>query len=142
MKPTTEETDLWIALNRAHRRIHLDMEARLHANGLPPLRWYDILWSIEKAGQDGVKAFELKNSLLFDQSNLSRILAKMEQQVLIEQKAWQQDRRAKILTITEAGRQLRYKMWGVYGNAIHMHMRDLLDDPGNSDLIGILHARY
>lgn len=101
------------------------MEAELREAGLPPLRWYDVLWGIEMAGEGGVRAFELTRNLLFEQSNLSRILAQMIKQGLVRETVFEQDRRGKILHITAEGAALRLEMWAVYGPAIKRKMEAL-----------------
>jgi DNA-binding MarR family transcriptional regulator len=122
MYPTAQETALWVALNRAQRSIHGAMEGALKAAGLPPLRWYDVLWSIERAGNGGLRPFALEKSLIFEQSNLSRLLQRMTAKGLVEESVCPDDRRGKVLRITETGRQVRKSMWEIYGPLIHQHM--------------------
>lgn len=135
MTPTHEETRLWIAINLAHRKIHREMERALALAGLPPLKWYDVLWAVEVAGHEGVRASALKDWLLFEQSNLSRVLAKLVGDGLIRETVCGQDRRAKTLTITDKGADLRLKMWEIYGQQIHQHMKWLSDDQSTTELL-------
>ena len=128
MYPTEEETALWVALNLAQRSVYGAMDAALKARGLPPLRWYDVLWAIERAGDGGVRPFEMERSLLFEQSNLSRLLRRMTGEGLVEESVFQDDRRGKVLRITQKGRQVRKEMWQVYGPLIHRHMGGLSDE--------------
>ncbi|OED45907.1 hypothetical protein AB838_21790 [Rhodobacteraceae bacterium (ex Bugula neritina AB1)] len=125
MTPNKRETRIWVLLNRAHRQTHRDMEAKLREAGLPPLRWYDVLWGIEMAGGDGVRAYELTRNLLFEQSNLSRILAQMVKQGLVHETVFEQDRRGKLLHLTKTGAALRLQMWQIYGTAIKQAMEPL-----------------
>lgn len=138
MTPTEEETRVWIAFNFAHRRIHHDMEDALAREGLPSLKWYDVLWAIEMTGQDGVRARKLRDWLLFEQSNLSRVLSKLVADGLVQETPCDIDRRAKILRITPEGQTLRLKMWRVYGEKIHEHMRQLIASRSPSDLLDML----
>ena len=128
MYPTEEETALWVALNLAQRSVYGAMDAALKARGLPPLRWYDVLWAIERAGDGGVRPFEMERSLLFEQSNLSRLLHRMTGEELVEESVFADDRRGKVLRITRKGRQVRAEMWQVYGPLIHGHMSGLSDE--------------
>ena len=128
MYPTEEETALWVAMNLAQRSVYRAMDAALKARGLPPLRWYDVLWAIERAGDGGVRPFEMERSLLFEQSNLSRLLHRMTGEGLVEESVFQDDRRGKLLRITRKGRQVRKEMWQVYGPLIHGHMGGLSDE--------------
>ena len=120
--PTAEETALWVALNRAQRSIHRSMDAALKASGLPPLRWYDVLWSLERAEGEDIRPFELEKSLILEQSNLSRLLRRMIGVGLVEESTFKGDRRGKVLRITPKGCQTRKQMWKVYGPLIHKHI--------------------
>ena len=125
MKPSDRETDIWILLNRAHRLAHREMEIELREKGLPPLRVYDLLWGVEMSGDEGVRAYELTKWLLFEQSNLSRLLAQLVSKGLIRETVFAEDRRGKILHVTPEGAKLRKQMWEVYGPGIHRHMKEL-----------------
>ena len=120
--PTGDETALWVSLNLAQRRIYREMDAALKAADLPPLRWYDVLWSLERDKGGGLRAFELERSLIFEQSNLSRLLTRMIGEGLVRETVCRRDRRAKVLRITAAGRRTRARMWETYGPLIHRHL--------------------
>ncbi len=122
MYPTAEETALWVALNHAQRSICRSMDSALKAKDLPPLRWYDVLWALERAKDVGVRPFELEKLLIFEQSNLSRLLRRMVEAGLVEESIFEDDRRGKVLVITSKGCQIRGQMWKVYGPLIHEHM--------------------
>ena len=123
--PTDEETALYIALNRAQRSIYVSIDTALKEKRLPPLRWYDVLWSIERAGDGGLRPFELEASTIFEQSNLSRALRRMTGQGLIEVSVCPEDRRGKVLHMTAKGRRVRKAMWKIFGPLIHAHMSAL-----------------
>jgi len=120
--PTAEQTALWVALNRAQRAIYRTMDAELKANGLPPLRWYDVLWELERTQQDGLRPKEIEKSHLFEQSNLSRLLQRLVDEGLVEVLEYPDDGRGKIMKITPQGRRMRKRMWAIYGPLIHKLM--------------------
>ena len=138
MYPTEEETALWVALNLAQRSVYGAMDAALKARGLPPLRWYDVLWAIERAGDGGLRPFEMERSLLFEQSNLSRLLHRMTGEGLVEESVFEDDRRGKLLRITKKGRQVRKAMWQVYGPLIHEHMCGISGEGDLEDMALVL----
>ncbi|WP_082018069.1 MarR family winged helix-turn-helix transcriptional regulator [Leisingera sp. ANG-Vp] len=138
MTPSRRETKIWVLLNRAYRQTHREMETELREAGLPSLRWYDVLWGIEMTGEGGVRAFELTKNLLFEQSNLSRILAQMAKQGLIRETVCSLDRRGKVLHITPDGAALRLKMWEIYGPAITRNMEALAGAEGLPEFLEIL----
>jgi DNA-binding MarR family transcriptional regulator len=117
-KPDEATEAAWIGLARAQRVATANIEARLKAAGLPPLSWYDALWELERAGEAGLRPFELERALLFEQYNLSRLADRLEKAGLIARRAVEADRRGQLLTITLAGRDLRRRMWAVYAPAI------------------------
>ncbi len=144
MYPTKEETALWIALNLTQRSVYQVMDEALQRNGLPPLRWYDVLWAIERAEDKGARAFELKDRLLFEQSNLSRLLRRIVSEGLVEESVCENDRRGKVLRISARGRAVREEMWKTYGPLIHDYMSRLPAEMNLKDLtsaIGGLQTR-
>jgi len=123
--PSETEADVWIGLNRWLKAAHLDIDAALSEASLPPLKWYDVLWSIEREGASGTEAFKLKEALLFEQSNLSRLLRQLVLEGLIREQPSTRDKRAKVLSITEKGKGVRREMWKVYGPKIKTHLHTL-----------------
>ncbi|MCV0424909.1 MAG: MarR family transcriptional regulator [Roseibium sp.] len=135
MKPSDRETHIWIMLNRAHRQAHRNMETELREKGLPSLRVYDLLWGVEMSGTEGVRAYELTDWLLFEQSNLSRLLAQLVSKGLIRETVLAADRRGKVLHITPEGAALRKEMWEIYGPGIQRHMRQLASAEGLQEFL-------
>lgn len=127
MQPTEQETNLWVALNRSQRAIYRAMDSALKAEGLPPLRWYDVLWELERTSRKGLRPFEIEKTHLFEQSNLSRLLQRLVREELVEEMEFPDDGRGKMLRITRKGRQLRKRMWKVYGPHIHKFMGRIAD---------------
>ena len=113
-------------MNLAQRSIYRAIDSSLKIEGLPPLRWYDVLWELEQA-DDGLRPFELESLLIFEQSNLSRLLRRIIDEGLVEERRYSQDGRGKILHITATGQQLRKRMWRVYGPLIQKHVGNILD---------------
>ena len=120
MTKASEETAVaaWIGLSRAQRASHGRVEARLKAEKLPPLSWYDALWELEKAGEAGLRPFELERAMLFEQYNLSRLADRLAKAGLMDREDCPEDRRGQVLKISPAGRELRRRMWDVYSRAI------------------------
>lgn len=140
--PTAEETALWVALNRAQRSIYRSMDSALKTKGLPPLRWYDVLWALERAEGGGVRPFELEKLLIFEQSNLSRLLRRMIEAGLVEESVFQDDRRGKVLGITSKGCRVRGQMWKIYGQLIHEHMSGVSKRHDLADIVSALKSLF
>ncbi|WP_299943183.1 MarR family winged helix-turn-helix transcriptional regulator [uncultured Ruegeria sp.] len=109
-------------MNRATRRIQSDISAALKEAGLPPLKWYDVLWSLERHGGQ-LRPFELAQDTIFEQSNLSHLSKRIAAEGLIDFVELGSDRRGKVLKITEKGRDVRKRMWSIYGPMLHDRMR-------------------
>ncbi len=127
MEPTDEETNLWIALNKSQRAIYRAMDSELKVQGLPPLRWYDVLWELERTKRKGLRPFEIEKTHLFEQSNLSRLLQRLVEEGLVDVLDFPDDGRGKVLKITKKGRRMRKRMWAVYGPLIHKFMGRITD---------------
>lgn len=134
---TTQKTAFWVALNLAYRSVHRDMEKALKKAELPPLRWYDVLWALERA-TDGLRPFELEKGLLFEQSNLSRMLRRIIDEGLVEERAFEGDGRGKILRISAKGRKVRKQMWAIYGPEIERHFGEISERQDAGNLVEIL----
>lgn len=124
MNPTRQQSDLWIAMNLAQRLTSRKINEALKQAELPSLAWYDILWVIERT-DGGIRPFEIGAKVLFEQSNLSKLLRRMADDGLVEERPFKSDRRGKILRITKKGRSVRRKMWAIYGPLIREQMSKL-----------------
>lgn len=142
MYPTKNETALWVALNQAQRSIYQTMDSALKASGLPPLRWYDVLWAMERVKSQGVRPFELEKGLIFEQSNLSRLLRRMIDAGLVEEAQYENDRRGKLLKITSKGCDVRLQMWRIYGPLIHKHMACMSSQFDHGDIAAALRSLF
>jgi DNA-binding MarR family transcriptional regulator len=117
-EPSQATTAAWVGLMRAQRIAVGRVEAKLKAAELPPLTWYDALWELEKAGEEGLRPFELEKALLFEQYNLSRLADRLAAAGLVHKCSCPEDRRGQVLRISDAGRALRREMWEIYAQAI------------------------
>jgi DNA-binding MarR family transcriptional regulator len=108
----------WARLLQAQRLTLGVIEQALRAARLPPLAWYDALLELERAGEPGLRPFELERQMLLAQYNLSRLLDRLESAGYAERRVYAADRRGQVVVITAAGREVRKRMWAVYGPAI------------------------
>jgi DNA-binding MarR family transcriptional regulator len=134
----------WARLVRAQRLALAAIEGRLRAARLPPLAWYDVLLELERAGEQGLRPFELERQLLLAQYNLSRLIERMARAGYVARRPCRDDGRGQVLVITAEGARLRRRMWAVYGPAIQAAIGDRLTAPeiGRLDsLLGALAAR-
>ncbi|RWM23702.1 MarR family winged helix-turn-helix transcriptional regulator [Mesorhizobium sp.] len=122
--PAPEAVKAWGRLLRVSRQLVEKTEDILKARGLPPLAWYDVLHELAEAGEGGLRPFELIDRVLLAQYNVSRLLARLEADGLVEKLPVSDDGRGQTVRITRTGRETRRRIWAVYGAAI----ADLLGD--------------
>jgi len=141
---SARQVQAWARLLGAQRLALQVVERALAGAQLPPLAWYDVLLELERAGKPGLRPFELQETMLLAQYNLSRLLDRLEKRGYVERRECKQDGRGQVVVITEAGRAVRRQMWPVYAAAIkasfadHLSARDvaLLDS-----ILGTLNER-
>ncbi|MER8445742.1 MarR family winged helix-turn-helix transcriptional regulator [Mesorhizobium sp. M1066] len=116
--PSPEAIKAWARLMRVSRQLMESAEEALKAAGLPPLAWYDVLHELAEAGEGGLRPFQLIERTLFAQYNISRLLARLEADGLVEKLPVADDGRGQTIRITASGRETRRQMWAVYGRSI------------------------
>jgi DNA-binding MarR family transcriptional regulator len=108
----------WALLLRTHATLVERIEAALSAAGLPPLAWYDVLWELEKADGGKMRMSELAERVVLSRSNLTRLADRLEKANLLRREACADDKRGAYCAITQAGLQMRQKMWPFYREQI------------------------
>ena len=116
--PSPEAITAWARLMRVSRQLVENAEDALKASGLPSLAWYDVLHELAEAGEGGLRPFQLIERTLFAQYNISRLLARLEAEGLVEKLPVADDGRGQTIRITAKGRETRRRMWAVYGRSI------------------------
>ena len=108
----------WARLIRAQRLAFTCVEQALKGAKLPPLAWYDALLELERAGDGGLRPYELERQMLLAQYNMSRLIDRLDAAGYVERRACDDDARGQVVVITSAGKEIRRRMWAVYGPAI------------------------
>jgi DNA-binding MarR family transcriptional regulator len=123
MKPELDEITVtaWARLVRTQQVLLERVEADLKQAGLPPLRWYDVLLELHRAGSEGLRQFEISAAVLLSKYNVSRLLDRLEKEKLLRRYVCEEDGRGAQVQITAAGGDLVRRMWPVYGAAITEH---------------------
>ena len=114
--PCDSTVSAWTRLVRAQRCTLVAVERSLKEAGFPPLEWYDVLLELERGAP--LRPRDLQVRLLLAQSNLSRLLDRMEADGAIERGSCKEDARGQVVRLTAAGKSLRKRMWAVYAAAI------------------------
>jgi DNA-binding MarR family transcriptional regulator len=137
-RPSNMIVEAWIALMRSQQLALLKIERAFREARLPPLAWYDALWELEKAGEGGLRPVEIERQMLLAQSNISRLIDRLERDGLVERRPCEEDGRGQYVIITRAGRDLRRRMWTVYSRAIDSAIGEKLSDSDASQLARLL----
>jgi len=123
----------------ASERIDLDLDAHaasierteqaLAAAGLPPLSWYDALWSLYRAPGRKLRMGELSQQVVtISRSGLTRLVDRFEAAGLVRREASPEDRRGTVVAITREGSSLLRRMWPVYAAEIRRSFVDTLEE--------------
>lgn len=130
--------DAWIALMQAQQTTLLKIERALRKAKLPPLAWYDVLWELDRAEEGGLRPFEIERRMLLAQSNISRLVDRLEKQGYVERRPSQADGRGQHVVLTPAGRELRRRMWPTYSKALREAVGRRISAGEASRLAGLL----
>ena len=136
--PSHQAVAAWARLMRVSRQLVEKAEDALKEAGLPPLAWYDVLHELAEAGEGGLRPFELIDRVLLAQYGVSRLLGRLEADGLVEKLPASEDGRGQIVRITSAGRDMRRRIWGVYGASIASLMGEKLSAEELKALAGLL----
>jgi DNA-binding MarR family transcriptional regulator len=90
----------WIALMRAQQTALLKIERAFREAELPPLAWYDLLWELDRAGNEGLRPFELEERILIAQSNISRLIDRLAEREYVVRERTEEDGRGQRVRIT------------------------------------------
>jgi DNA-binding MarR family transcriptional regulator len=112
-EPSDAVTDAWVHLVRAGREVVGQIEAELRGANFPSLSWYDVLLHLKRRPDGRSSPREIEDAGLFEQYNLSRLLDRMETEGLVRRVPYPGDKRRQLVEITEEGRSLQRRMWGV-----------------------------
>lgn len=134
--PSDSAVSAFVRLVRAQRCVVIGIERAVKDAGFPPLEWYDVLWELERDGPSRPR--DLQERLLFPQSNLSRLLDRMEKAGVVERHTCTEDARGQIVRITDEGKDLRRRMWPVHGGAIEELIGSRLGNDDAAQLAALL----
>jgi DNA-binding MarR family transcriptional regulator len=109
---------VWPSFLTAHAVLVEAIERRLAAAGQPPLGWYDVLWTLERAPDHRLRMSELADKVVLSRSNLTRLADRLEEAGLLRRERSDEDRRGAFAVLTAQGQAARRAMWPVYQAAI------------------------
>jgi DNA-binding MarR family transcriptional regulator len=141
--PSEAAVQAWARLVRVSGALLEAVEAELKAAGFPPLAWYDALLELDRAPDGRLRPFELERSMLLPQYSTSRLVDRLEKAGLAQRLLCPGDGRGQHVAITDAGRDLRRRMWPAYAAAIEQYVGSKIgctDAQKLAELLGRLSA--
>jgi DNA-binding MarR family transcriptional regulator len=124
----SSRNSLWRLFLTTHTRLIDQIERRLASENLPPLEWYDVLFTLKEAPDHRLRLSELADRVLLSRSNLTRLVDRLEKAGLLCRETCPSDRRGTFAVLTDAGLAMQQQMWTVYGEAIVAVFAQYLND--------------
>lgn len=115
----SQHTEFGFLVARLARRLRQAVDAELSQLGLTEATWRPLVY-MRRLG-DGVRQKELATALSIEGPSLVRLLDSLERRGLIERREDENDRRARGLHLTRAGRELAVRA-AKAGNAIQTRL--------------------
>jgi len=131
---------VWALFLTAHAVLVDAIERRLAQAGLPPLGWYDLLWALERSPAQRLRMSELAEKVVLSRSNLTRLVDRLEDAGLVSRERSEDDRRGAYAVLTEAGREMRRRMWPAYEAEIRQLFEGRLSE-AEADILGAVLRR-
>jgi DNA-binding MarR family transcriptional regulator len=102
--------EAWIALTQAHAAISGRLQEALTAAKLPPLPWFEVLATLDRAPEQRMKMGELAEALVITRGGLTKLVDRLIKAGLLERTFCETDRRVSYATLLPAGVELLAEM--------------------------------
>jgi DNA-binding MarR family transcriptional regulator len=102
--------EAWIALARTHAAVSGRLQEALTAAGLPPLAWFEVLATLDRAAGQRLKMGELAEALVITRGGLTKLVDRLIKAGLLERTLCEADRRVSYATLLPAGLELLEEM--------------------------------
>ncbi len=121
-------SSVWRLFLTTHSKLLEQNEAKLAQAELPPLEWYDVLFTLKEASEQRLRLSELAEKVLLSRSNLSHLVDRLEKAGLLRRESCPSDRRGTFAVLTKEGLAMQERMWAVYAESITETFASYLDD--------------
>jgi DNA-binding MarR family transcriptional regulator len=120
--------DSWRQLQSLTAQIERAVDEALRTEWAVPLGWYDVLWSLQRAGGMS-RPLAVADDLRLPPSSLTRRMDRLEEEGwIVRTRADDDDRRAIQIELTRTGRRLWREMTVTYRRAVQATFAVHLDD--------------
>lgn len=102
--------EAWIAIARTHAAVTGRLQEALVAAGMPPLAWFEVLATLDRAPEQRMKMGELAEALVITRGGLTKLVDRLIKAGLLERTFCETDRRVSYATLLPAGIELLGEM--------------------------------
>jgi len=102
--------EAWIALTQTHAAVSGRLQEALTAAELPPLPWFEVLATLDRAPEQRLKMGELAEALVITRGGLTKLVDRLIKAGLLERTFCETDRRVSYATLLPAGVELLREM--------------------------------
>ncbi len=102
--------EAWIALTQTHAAVSGRLQEALTAAELPPLPWFEVLATLDRAPEQRLKMGELAEALVITRGGLTKLVDRLIKAGLLERTFCETDRRVSYATLLPAGIELLEEM--------------------------------
>lgn len=102
--------EAWIAVTQAHAAVTGRLQEALTGAELPPLPWFEVLATLDRAPGQRLKMGELAEALVITRGGLTKLVDRLIKAGLLERAFCETDRRVSYATLLPAGVELLEEM--------------------------------
>jgi len=102
--------EAWISLTQTHAAVTGRLQEALTAAELPPLPWFEVLATLDRAPEQRLKMGELAEALVITRGGLTKLVDRLIKAGLLERTFCETDRRVSYATLLPAGIELLEEM--------------------------------
>jgi DNA-binding MarR family transcriptional regulator len=102
--------EAWIAIAQTHAAVTGRLQEVLTAAELPPLPWFEVLATLDRAPEQRLKMGDLAEALVITRGGLTKLVDRLIKAGLLERTFCETDRRVSYATLLPAGTELLEEM--------------------------------
>src|SRR4051795_5403323 len=102
--------EAWIAIAQTHAAVTGRLQEALTAAELPPLPWFEVLATLDRAPEQRLKMGDLAEALVITRGGLTKLVDRLIKAGLLERTFCETDRRVSYATLLPAGTELLDEM--------------------------------
>src|SRR3954467_15511927 len=130
--------EAWIAVTQAHAAVTGRLQEVLTAAELPPLPWFEVLATLDRAPEQRLKMGELAEALVITRGGLTKLVDRLVKAGLLERTFCETDRRVSYATLLPAGAELLNEMLPVVSAELQVAFGANISDGEAEQLTGTL----